>query len=183
MDIELIKKVESTKGAIYLVDSNQIGIDRVRFKTKKDYQHTVVNAVLNSVIGEHKLNHEKNGAPYLENSLYNISISHCNTLFAIYLSENSDIGVDIETIKKDLNKGKAYFLNKREINKDWSFKELYLIWCAKEAIFKLERGKITDLANEVTILSYNSDQIFYSYNSNEKSLQYLSADNWILAFT
>jgi len=180
--MKIEKKINSTKGQVFVIDSNQFEVDRQLFKSKKEFQSQVIQLILSKLIGVHTLSHLENGAPYLKDSPYNISISHCDNLFAIYISKVK-VGIDIETIKKDITKAKPFFINSLEQSTKWSFEELYLIWCAKEAIYKSLDGTIKDLAKEVTINQINEGRVYYKFDSKEDQLFYLKIDNWILAYT
>ena len=60
-------------------------------------QKLAVRALLNEVFEEKMyLNHHDNGKPYLENSVTNISITHTDRYVAIIISDDDELGIDIE---------------------------------------------------------------------------------------
>ena len=178
-----LKKLVSKNGSIYLINAAENGFQRKEFSSKKLFQKKVLKVLFTSIIGEHTLLHKDSGAPFLKNSDYKISISHSSNLFAIYLSKKLTIGIDIERIKKDLNKGKHYFLNASEIKVGWKPNELYLIWSAKESFYKLLEGNITDLKNDVTVLNISDNEVQLIHKSKNYTLNYLNQLDWVLVFT
>ena len=65
-------------------------------------QKLAVRALLNEVFEEKMyLNHHDNGKPYLENSVTNISITHTDKYVAIIISDDDELGIDIESLDRD----------------------------------------------------------------------------------
>lgn len=80
-----------------------------------------------------------NGQPFVSRCSENISISHTRNYAAIALSKRTIPGVDIEQPSPRIKKVSSRFLN--EVEKEFisdinNEKQVGLIWCAKEAIFK-----------------------------------------------
>ena len=64
-------------------------------------QKLAVRALLNEVFEEKMyLNHHDNGKPYLENSVTNISITHTDKYVAIIISDDDELGIDIELVMR-----------------------------------------------------------------------------------
>ena len=83
----------------------------------------------------------ENNIPFLSDNR-NISISHCEDLVTILISENKGIGIDVERINKKVNSIKSKFLNQKEItyfSGDEETRKLTKAWTAKEAIYKAVR--------------------------------------------
>ena len=119
--------------------------------SKVEVKQAVVNNILSNELDEFSLNRAESGAPELKSKDYSeISISHSNGYFALYLS-NLSVGIDIETPRKIPSIGTSYFLNPCE-SKDWSNEELIAIWCTKEALFKKQKGAIVDLRIDATVI-------------------------------
>jgi phosphopantetheinyl transferase len=89
---------------------------------------------------EETIEYHWSGKPELNNSDLSISISHCKEIVAIAIhSKGKSIGIDCETIESRILKIKHKFTNEQEfshINKN-ELENLSLVWCAKEALFKL----------------------------------------------
>ena len=65
-------------------------------------QKLAVRALINEVFEEKMyLNHHDNGKPYLENSVTNISITHTENYVAIIISDNDELGIDIESLDRN----------------------------------------------------------------------------------
>ena len=103
-------------------------------------QKLAVRALLNEVFEEKMyLNHHDNGKPYLENSVTNISITHTDKYVAIIISDDDELGIDIESLDRDFSAVEKKALSEDEIDdleKEKRNEQLAIYWCAKEAIFK-----------------------------------------------
>lgn len=82
---------------------------------------------------------EPNGRPYIENLGWNFSMSHSGNFAAVLLSKTGSVGVDIEEVTTRIKTIAKKFINDYE----WQYLEgendlhtMYLIWSAKETIFK-----------------------------------------------
>jgi phosphopantetheinyl transferase len=90
------------------------------------------------------IQYNNDGKPSLSNGK-NISISHSGNYVGIIISENKDIGLDIEKISNKLEKIKHKYLNNFELdiveNSVNRTETLAIFWCAKEAMYKLYAKK------------------------------------------
>lgn len=82
---------------------------------------------------------EPNGRPYIEDLGWNFSMSHSGNFAAVLLSKTGSVGVDIEEVTGRIKTIAQKFINEYE----WQYLEnendlhtMYLIWSAKETIFK-----------------------------------------------
>jgi phosphopantetheinyl transferase len=82
---------------------------------------------------------QPNGRPYIDDLGWNFSMSHSGDYAAALLSKTGSVGVDIELISERIKKIARKFINDYE----WQYLEgendlytMYLIWSAKESIFK-----------------------------------------------
>ena len=79
-------------------------------------QKLAVRALLNEVFEEKMyLNHHDNGKPYLENSVYNISITHTDNFVAIITHDEEDLGIDVESLDRDFSAVEKKALSEEEI--------------------------------------------------------------------
>lgn len=151
-DIVPEKRINTESGIIYLYKL-------VNYKKhlsalgKQFVQRTVVAIILNDLLNDcYVLTHHESGAPILEHKLYKeISTSHSQGYFALYLAYEEAVGVDVEGKRIIHRDGLGYFLNENEIKQSWSESELVSIWCAKEAYYKLKKGKVPDLRLDATV--------------------------------
>lgn len=120
-----------------------------------------------------KVLYKESGQPYLENypDLF-LSVSHSNGWIAVYVAE-SPIGIDIELENPKIINGASYFINEREQGFNASLNNLHLVWGAKEAFYKLKEGKISDLKNEVTILSIEEHTLKIEFEGKLYMFDYL----------
>jgi len=81
-----------------------------------------------------------NGRPYIKGLECHISLSHSGIYAAVIMSKTQRVGVDIEEITPRIKKIAHKFINEIEqpfVKHEDDLDTLYLIWAAKEAIFKL----------------------------------------------
>ncbi len=97
---------------------------------------------------------DENGKPFLLNLPHQISLSHSYDYAAVMISENSRVGIDIEIMKEKINRVKHKFLNDDELsfidNKN-TIEHLYVCWCAKEALYKLNGKKETSFKDNISL--------------------------------
>ena len=87
-----------------------------------------------------KIKYNKSGKPFFENQKFHLSITHSKNLLAIIISEKHEVGIDIEEITDRVHSIKHKFMNDFELmkmDKKNETLELYMNWCAKEAIYKI----------------------------------------------
>ena len=86
---------------------------------------------------------DSHGKPHLINFDFEISITHSYEYAAVILSKKK-VGIDIEIIKDKILKIALKFMNDRElefVEGEDKIKKMYVIWCAKESIYKLHGKK------------------------------------------
>lgn len=118
--------------------------------------------------------HLFSGKPYIEGMEHiHLSISHSEEWIAVYWSEQTPVGIDIEQEREKIRNIEKYFINAEEKLHfgDLSLDKLHLIWGAKEAIFKFYEGKFTALENEVTIEEIDQDAATISAQTPHGKIQ------------
>ena len=122
-------------------------------------QKLAVRALLNEVFEEKMyLNHHDNGKPYLENSVTNISITHTDKYVAIIISDDDELGIDIESLDRDFSVVAVSLKKKDEIDdleKEKRNEQLAIYWCAKEAIFKRMSQNRVVFAEQIEVEKFN----------------------------
>jgi len=100
-----------------------------------------VRTLLKEMLGkEGKIVYGPERKPYLHNNLFNISISHSKNFTAILMSKKKRVGLDLEYMTSKILRIADKFLRPEElehIEKDQELYHLYLHWCAKEALYKI----------------------------------------------
>ena len=155
-------------------------------KSKVLYQRDTIREFLINEFEDESLliEHNENGAPFIKGYDNYISISHSGNLFAIQISNENIIGVDIQIYKEGIEKGMNYFVNNNdkkniEINRD----SLHIIWAVKEAVYKLLKGKVNRYKEDLTILSIaDSDIVKVQCESRIVQCQFILNDKFILVY-
>ena len=113
------------------------------------------------------LRYSPEGIPFLKNET-NISISHSKGYSSIAISPKP-VGIDIQDFRdKILNISKKFINSKeRDLIDTSSIKELTLVWCIKEATYKVHGKPGLDFKGEIKIQSI-SDNLTYSIIKVEK---------------
>lgn len=122
-------------------------------------QKLAVRALLNEVFEEKMyLNHHDNGKPYLENCVTNISITHTEKYVAIIISDDDELGIDIESLDRNFDPVEQKALSEDEIDdldEDKKNEQLAIYWCAKEAIFKRMSLSRVNFAEQIEVEKFN----------------------------
>lgn len=137
------------------------------------------------------ISYNQHGKPSLNNS-DEISISHSGNLIAFARSK-VNCGIDIQLHSDKISNILPKFLNEHEVvwlaEKSNKTPYHHLIWCAKEAIFKVF-GHDVDFKKDINILSFNTfkkGEFKAQVSRNGQTLLFTVAysimDNYYLAFT
>ena len=122
-------------------------------------QKLAVRALLNEVFEEKMyLNHHDNGKPYLENCVTNISITHTDKYVAIIISDDDELGIDIESLDRNFAPVEEKALSEEEIDDlddNKKNEQLAIYWCAKEAIFKRMSQNRVNFAEQIEVEKFN----------------------------
>ena len=110
-------------------------------------------AMLRSLEPEAVVEYQPSGKPQILNSQYqHISVSHCRGLVAVALSQRP-CGVDVERTDRNFERVKSRYMTEQEhllsTHKDWAA----VVWCAKEALYKLAGREGVDFLRDVIIRS------------------------------
>ncbi len=119
------------------------------------------------------------GKPVLENSDFNLSISHTKGYAAIVLSKDMQTGIDIERCSERVLKVSSRFITSEEegfVKEDQRLLYYTLLWCLKETMYKVyDQSNIIfnkDIyAKEFKIGEDSSIQGVFN-KDNEESLNY-----------
>lgn len=96
------------------------------------------------------------GAPIVDTPNTFISVAHGGGCVAVAIADER-IGVDIESIERDFTMASTRYMSPEELL--MSNDELWpaMVWCAKEALYKLYGKRGIELRTELQIKSYNAD--------------------------
>lgn len=139
-----------------------------------------------------EIRYQPDGRPVLEESQFNISISHSANLVVVLLAETA-CGVDAELKTRNIENVTKRFLHPDEIRHiDSSANRRFLQmlhWCAKEAIFKCSRQHGIQFDQQIKIEPFDAENetsfsgTLLSENTTEHfSLQWMEFKNNIIVF-
>ncbi len=130
-----------------------------------------VLALLKEMFGRTvQLGHHETGSPYIENDGTHVSITHTTMFSAVILHPTKDVGIDIESVRRDFSAVEKKALSEEE--KDDLIKldeddagddekvqerntQLALYWCAKEALYKRMGRFAVNFAEDIEIEHFN----------------------------
>lgn len=84
---------------------------------------------------------------------FQISISHCKS-FSAAIKSKKEVGIDIEEITPRIERIASKFLNETDekfVQQNNRLQALYLVWCAKEALYKLYGKKAVDFKKHIVV--------------------------------
>ncbi len=100
---------------------------------------------------------DAHGKPYLVNRPYHISLSHSFDYAAVMISKRP-VGIDIEQVKDKVERIAHKFMRKAEmdfINPNDKINQLYVCWCAKEAVYKCHGQKEVSFLDNILLEPFN----------------------------
>ncbi|MDB5023188.1 MAG: 4-phosphopantetheinyl transferase superfamily protein [Mucilaginibacter sp.] len=121
---------------------------------------------------------DEHGKPYLVDLPYHISLSHSFDYAAVMISKKRPVGIDIEQIKEKVERIAHKFMRPAEmafINDQHKIQQLYVCWCAKEAVYKCYGQKEVSFADNISLKPFNFDKqgnVSATLNKGAVSLDY-----------
>src|SRR5665213_4333170 len=97
---------------------------------------------------------DEHGKPYLVNLPYHISLSHSFDYAAVMISKTRPVGIDIEQVKEKVERIAHKFMQAQElafITDKCRIEQLYVCWCAKEAVYKCYGQKEVSFVNNILL--------------------------------
>jgi phosphopantetheinyl transferase len=140
--------------------------------------------------------------PFLANESYHFSISHCGDYAAAIVSKTNRVGIDIEIPAAKIESIKHKFLSEGEIkqfatgrqqsmvNGEWpvagEWRDLTLLWSAKEAVFKWYGDGGVDFSEQIQLKQlYEGKEIidcYFTKTVSQLEIQYRLFDHLVLAW-
>ena len=139
---------------------------------------------------DYKITYDIHGKPLL-NSNYNISISHSHEIAALAISDNSNIGIDVQLKENKIFNIQNKFLNKYEksnIGDDPTVDILTMVWTSKESIYKAVGLKGISFSKNIKIdkvIEKDKIGIGYYINGTEKvkfDLKFFYVDEYTICY-
>lgn len=107
-------------------------------KRKKEF--LLARLLLKQMFGKTiRVSYDAFGAPFIEESDWNISITHSGSFVAVARSKKA-LGIDVELISQKLERTKHKFSSDKELSQIDSSQNLFhlaLSWSAKESVYKM----------------------------------------------
>ncbi len=139
------------------------------------------------------ISYDQYGKPHLDNGAGHISVAHSGKYSALITSQTKAVGVDIEALHPKIFKLTHKFLSDEELEYKFNtnaWESLYLIWCAKEALYKLYGKKGLSFREHILIEPFVftgngkiTGHIKTQETSGRYSLFYESIENYLLVYT
>lgn len=191
---EINESVEDLYSRINLSSQEEKVFSNLKTSTRK--QHWLsYRLILPYLVNDHELSaieYDEYGKPYLNNGVRHISVSHSGKYSALIASPVYSVGIDIERIEDKIKKISHKFLNEREITESgekMSLESLYVIWAAKEALYKLHGKRDILFKDHIYIAPFEVQErglVYGTLNFEGESqtvpIQYQMVDDYILAY-
>lgn len=129
--------------------------DLIDMPVKRQREKAAERLLLRRALGSPVIpSYTSQGAPYIEASPVNISITHTQCLVVVAVNESGIIGIDAEPMdRKQVLRVRDKFLNASEqefINPDDQTAHI-IAWTAKEAVIKAERNSAIDWTDGICL--------------------------------
>lgn len=160
-------------------------------KRKKEWLacRNLLNKIFQKKVNVH---YSQNGKPHLEENNYHISMSHSGEYSCVYTDHINPVGVDIQKLKRSIQKGIDFYINETE--RRWIEPEdnlmLHIIWSVKESVFKYCGINELDMKKDIILSSFKSNQngmievsILNHDFKNKLLINYVTFDDYILTYT
>ena len=114
--------------------------------------------VLHSILGKQYQGVYKDvhGKPFLYGTGLYLSVSHTRQMVVCALHQSKKVGVDVEPISGKIARVKHKFMSNLELTTHDSEFDLTLIWCAKEAMFKLNGERGVSFKQDIRVKAHSS---------------------------
>lgn len=150
---------ESWEELINLFDNDE-ELNTIIINTKNDskkQQFLASRILLKKKLNSWKIKKNKDGKPYPLNSDSEISISHDRKIAGL-IKSNKPCGIDIQEITLKVNRIRNKFINEKDVfQNSQKEKDLMVLWCAKEALYKIN-GKPEIFFKDHMIIQETSDE-------------------------
>ncbi|HVV55000.1 MAG TPA: 4'-phosphopantetheinyl transferase superfamily protein [Mucilaginibacter sp.] len=100
---------------------------------------------------------DEHGKPYLVTIPYHISLSHSFDYAAVMISKSRPVGIDIEQVMDKVERIADKFMRPSElefIQAGSRINQLYVCWCAKEAVYKCYGHKEVSFADNISLEAF-----------------------------
>ena len=102
-----------------------------------------------------RISYDEWGAPVVDSANTHISVSHCDKFVAVIISDHP-CAVDIESLDRNFVRIAERYMSQEESQLCSDERWCAMVWCAKEALYKLYRKGGIDFLRDIKILSYDT---------------------------
>lgn len=172
------------QGEFWVLNANDNGFVRKDSESRKQFECRVLKALF-QYIGMKEYFHKENGAPFLtDQESSSISISHSDNWFALYVSENGAVGIDIEIPSSRVESVKNQFLSASELERiQPNSSQLQLLWGVKECVFKKEQGKIQNFKTDIQVQTLSESSAEVVFGRQVIQLSHIVCPEFVLVYT
>ena len=133
------------------------------------------------------------GKPHLDNGAGHISVAHSGKFAALIFSREQEVGIDIEQVRPRIIQLADKFLSPGEEAYNTAdplqAERLCLIWCAKEALYKLYGRKNLSFRTHMQIEPFTCNRsgtikglVLHEGKNRQHRLHYETIENYILVY-
>lgn len=191
---EINESVEQLYAQINLSEDEEEIFSSLKTPTRKRHW-LAYRMILPYLVREHELSaitYDEYGKPYLNNGVRHISVSHSGKYSALIASPKYTVGIDIERMEEKIKRISHKFLNESELyenGKVLSVEQLYVIWAAKETLYKLHGKRDILFREHIYIEPFTVEEhgvvhgtIKTDYDEKIFPIEYQLLDDYILAY-
>lgn len=110
-------------------------------------------SLLRSILPTAQVEYLSSGKPEIKNSQYNhISVSHCRDFVAVAIA-TKPCGIDVERYDRNFERVKSRYMTAEEQSLSADEHWAAVVWCAKEALFKMAGREGVDFKRDMQIIS------------------------------
>ena len=191
---EIKESVEELYEQLQLSPEEERVFSSLKTPTRK--QHWLgYRMILPYLVREHELSaisYDTYGKPYLNNGVRHISVSHSGKYSALIASPVHSVGIDIERIDTKIERISHKFLTEQELSevgRDLSVEALYVMWAAKETLYKLHGRRDILFKDHIYIAPFvpqNEGLVYGTINAGDGekvyAVQYQRFEDYILSY-
>ena len=189
---EITEDYDTLFNSLYLDKEDIARLDNFKNNNRKLEWLSVRRLLYELTKSKNKIVYNSENKPFLSNNTYNISISHSKNFTSILLSKNKRVGIDLEFMSHRISKIEHKFINVNEYitnNPDLEKYHLYIHWCAKEALYKLNDKQDINFKENIIIDSFEPSvcgkvkgKVHNQYINEEFDLNFFRLNNYIIAW-
>lgn len=160
---------ETRLGIWKLEEDAEVFLSKLKLNQKeKDFLNTIVNSkrykqwlgsrvLLKELLDTDEfveLKNDEHGKPMLSTMPYHLSITHSAEYAGVIVSKEYAVGIDIEHIHPKIERIAHKFMCPEDFDSldfQYEIEQMYVYWCAKEAMYKLYGKRALDFKKHIFI--------------------------------